>query len=143
MGFEDEFSPTNRRKSLRRQKIRLARSEASGQAQGNPTFPTIVLRVGYHPDHTIMVKLLHVYYAGSVQGVGFRFTVERTAASLGLTGWVKNLGDGRVEAVVEGEEAKIESFRKNILDIFDGYIHQTEAVPDEATGEFGSFEIRF
>jgi len=90
-----------------------------------------------------MQKRLHIYYAGSVQGVGFRFTVERTANSLGLSGWVKNLGDGRVETVVEGEETALESFRQKILDIFDGYIHQTDMVPGAATGEFGSFDIRF
>ncbi|MCX5679559.1 MAG: acylphosphatase [Candidatus Omnitrophica bacterium] len=90
-----------------------------------------------------MQKRLHIYYTGSVQGVGFRFTVERTANSLGLFGWVKNLGDGRVEAVVEGEEPALESFRQKILDIFDGYIRQVKSGLGEATGEFGSFDIRF
>jgi len=90
-----------------------------------------------------MQKRLHVYYAGSVQGVGFRFTVERTASSLGLSGWVRNLGDGRVEVVLEGEETALESFRQKIADIFDGYIHQTEHDLGGATGEFDSFDIRF
>ena len=90
-----------------------------------------------------MQKRLHVYYTGSVQGVGFRFTVKRTANSFGLSGWVKNLGDGRVEAVVEGEEPALESFRQKILDIFDGYIRQAKHDLDEATGEFESFGIRF
>ncbi len=90
-----------------------------------------------------MQKRLHAYYTGSVQGVGFRFTVERTAVSLGLSGWVKNLGDGRVEAVVEGEEPALESFRQKIRDIFDGYIRQDDTVLGEATGEFESFDIRF
>ena len=90
-----------------------------------------------------MQKRLHVYYTGSVQGVGFRFTVERTASSFGLSGWVKNSGDGRVEAVVEGEEPGLESFRKKISETFDGYIRQADTVSGEATGEFGSFEIRF
>jgi len=90
-----------------------------------------------------MQKCLHVYYTGSVQGVGFRFTVERTAGSLGLSGWVKNLSDGRVEAVVEGEELALKSFQQKILNIFDGYIHQDDTVISEATGEFNSFDIRF
>ena len=102
----------------------------------NPTFPTTVL------DGRIMQKRLHVYYAGSVQGVGFRFTVERTANSLGLSGWVRNLGDGRVEAVAEGEEIVLESFRQKIQNIFDGCIRQTEHDFGEATEEFGSFDIR-
>lgn len=90
-----------------------------------------------------MQKRLHIYYTGSVQGVGFRFTVERIAGSLGLSGWVKNLGDGRVEATIEGEERSLESFRQKIADIFDGYIRQADIVSDKATGEFESFDIRF
>ena len=94
-------------------------------------------------DGRIMQKRLHIYYAGSVQGVGFRFTVERTANSLGLSGWVRNLGDGRVEAVVEGEETALESFRKKIRETFDDYIRQADEVSGKATGEFESFDIRF
>jgi len=89
-----------------------------------------------------MQKRLHIYYTGSVQGVGFRFTVERTAGSLGLSGWVRNLGDGRVEAVVEGEEKALEGFQQKIMSIFDGYIREAEATSTEASGEFESFEIR-
>jgi len=90
-----------------------------------------------------MQKRLHIYYTGSVQGVGFRFTVERTAGSLGLLGWVKNLGDGRVEVVIEGKELTLENFQQKILEIFDGYICRADASLSEATGEFESFDIRF
>ena len=51
-----------------------------------------------------MKKRIHVYYEGRVQGVGFRFTSEYVAQQLKLTGWVKNLPDGRVELVAEGKE---------------------------------------
>jgi len=90
-----------------------------------------------------MQKRLHIYYTGSVQGVGFRFTVERTAGSLGLSGWVKNLGDGRVEAVVEGEESALESFQQKISEVFSGYIDRADTTSGVCTGEFGSFDIRF
>ncbi len=90
-----------------------------------------------------MQKRLHAYYAGSVQGVGFRFTVERMANSLGLSGWVRNLSDGRVEAVIEGEETALQDFQQKITDAFDGYIRQTEQGLGKATGEFESFDIRF
>ncbi len=46
---------------------------------------------------------LHVWVSGRVQGVFFRDSTRRMAAGLGLTGWVRNLGDGRVEAVFQGD----------------------------------------
>ncbi len=50
----------------------------------------------------------HVYVSGRVQGVFFRAFVSEKAMELGLTGWVKNIPDGRVEAVFEGEKEKVE-----------------------------------
>lgn len=50
----------------------------------------------------------HVYFSGAVQGVGFRCRARYTAESLGLTGWVKNLPDGRVEMEVQGDRASME-----------------------------------
>lgn len=46
---------------------------------------------------------VHIYVSGRVQGVFFRANAARKADSLGVTGWVKNLSDGRVELLVEGE----------------------------------------
>jgi acylphosphatase len=50
----------------------------------------------------------HIFVSGQVQGVFFRDHTRRWAASLGLAGWVKNLWDGRVEAVAEGEKEDLE-----------------------------------
>lgn len=50
----------------------------------------------------------HVFVFGFVQGVGFRQAVKRKARFLGLTGWVKNLPDNRVEAIFSGPKDKIE-----------------------------------
>ena len=57
-----------------------------------------------------MVVRKHIYFSGLVQGVGFRYRSIYLARPLGLTGWVKNLWDGRVEMEVQGEEAAIRLF---------------------------------
>ncbi|MEA5620098.1 acylphosphatase [Cronbergia sp. UHCC 0137] len=50
----------------------------------------------------------HVFIAGRVQGVGYRYATVETASQLGLTGWVQNLPDSRVEAVFEGAREIVE-----------------------------------
>jgi acylphosphatase len=55
------------------------------------------------------VERLRVVVHGFVQGVGFRFAVERAARSHGVSGWVRNRPDGAVEAVFEGERADVEA----------------------------------
>lgn len=55
-----------------------------------------------------MKTRLHLYIIGRVQGVYFRDSTRELAESLGLTGYVKNLPDGRVEAVVEGEKDSVD-----------------------------------
>lgn len=52
----------------------------------------------------------HYYFDGRVQGVGFRYKAMYLAKGLGLTGWVKNLYDGRVEMEVQGEVRVIHEF---------------------------------
>ncbi len=51
----------------------------------------------------------HIFVSGRVQGVFFRQKTKQQAESLGIRGWVKNLDDGRVEAVFEGEEEAVEA----------------------------------
>ncbi len=51
-----------------------------------------------------MLRRAHVYFSGKVQGVFFRANTEKKARELGVNGWVRNLPDGRVEAVFEAEE---------------------------------------
>ncbi|MBQ9648778.1 MAG: acylphosphatase [Oscillospiraceae bacterium] len=54
----------------------------------------------------------HIYFSGRVQGVGFRYSAVYLARPLDLTGWVKNLWDGRVEMEVQGEETAIAEYLK-------------------------------
>ncbi|MGF1495683.1 MAG: acylphosphatase [Elainellaceae cyanobacterium] len=51
---------------------------------------------------------VHVFISGKVQGVGYRAAASDTAALLKVNGWVKNLRDGRVEAVFEGQQEQVE-----------------------------------
>jgi acylphosphatase len=51
-----------------------------------------------------------VFYEGRVQGVGFRYAVKRIAHGFDVTGWVKNLDDGRVELRAAGEEGEVRAF---------------------------------
>jgi acylphosphatase len=57
----------------------------------------------------VMISL-QVFYEGHVQGVGFRFTVRHIAKGFDVTGWVRNLADGRVELQVTGEEDEVRAF---------------------------------
>ena len=55
------------------------------------------------------MKRMHVFISGRVQGVAFRHYTVKMARSLNLGGWVRNLGDGRVEAVIEGDDDLVDA----------------------------------
>lgn len=79
-----------------------------------------------------------------MQGVGFRYTAEAAALEMEVTGWVRNLPDGRVEAVCEGPEKKLGRFLEKIASgPMKRYIGQARHRWEEPTGEFEEFQIRF
>lgn len=86
---------------------------------------------------------IHVYISGRVQGVNYRYSTVQQAQKLGLTGWVKNLYDGRVEALFEGEEEIVE---KMLSWCHEGppmaYVTKVETFKKEYTGEFNTFSVR-
>jgi len=86
----------------------------------------------------------HVFIEGHVHGVYFRDTTRRRALALGVTGWVRNLIDGRVEAVFEGDE---DAVRRMIQFAREGppraLVTRVDAKYGEYTGAFDTFSIRY
>jgi len=84
----------------------------------------------------------HVWISGRVQGVFFRAHTKELADELGLTGWVRNLPDGRVEAVFEGEEDAV----KEVIEWCKrgpplASVEKVEVRYEQPTGEFRGFRI--
>ncbi|MEM2147368.1 MAG: acylphosphatase [Candidatus Bathyarchaeia archaeon] len=86
----------------------------------------------------------HVFVNGRVQGVFFRYETRREARKHGVKGWVRNLPDGRVEAVFEGEE---ETVKKLIEFCKSGppgaKVVKVDVKWEDYAGEFKDFEIRY
>lgn len=74
---------------------------------------------------------MEVWFSGRVQGVGFRYRTWRVAAGFEVTGHVRNLVDGRVALLAEGEEAEVREFVAAVEAAMEGFIRQKE----ERTGE--------
>jgi len=85
----------------------------------------------------------HIWVSGQVQGVFFRDTTKSKAEDFGLTGWVRNLPDGRVEVMFEGDREVIEKiieWSKQGPD--SARVENVEVKWEEYKDEFGSFTIR-
>jgi acylphosphatase len=84
----------------------------------------------------------HVIVYGFVQGVGFRFAVQRAARSRGVAGWVRNRPDGTVEAVFEGVPGDVESLVEACRDGPRGAEVERVEVEAESPEGLCAFEIR-
>jgi acylphosphatase len=83
-----------------------------------------------------------VHYSGRVQGVGFRATAVEIANGFPVTGWVKNLDDGRVQLLVEGPEDPVKKFLSAIRMHWGKNIEKEQVEEKKASGEFKDFSIR-
>jgi acylphosphatase len=91
-----------------------------------------------------MMKRMRVFISGRVQGVFFRAYTRETAMSLNLTGWVRNLYDGSVEAVFEGDDTNVQSMlewcKKGPPH---SVVRHVDASEEPYTGEFRDFRITY
>jgi acylphosphatase len=89
------------------------------------------------------VQCRAIYYRGHVQGVGFRYTTQRIASRFAVTGYVKNLPDGRVLVVVEGEQAELDRFVAAVSDRLGHYVADVQSSLHPVEGTFHGFGIEF
>ena len=88
------------------------------------------------------MKATRVLYEGYVQGVGFRWTTKRIAQGYEVSGWVRNLADGRVELQVSGEDEELDAFLRAIRDsTLGGHITAEHATEIEVASPFKGFRI--
>lgn len=89
------------------------------------------------------VGRVHLYVSGRVQGVWYRQSTVERAQALGLSGWVRNLPDGRVEVVAEGAPDAVDQL---VAFCHEGpplaRVEGVELAAETPTGEFGTFEAR-
>ena len=89
-------------------------------------------------------KRIHIFVTGRVQGVFFRQSARVMAIKNNVNGWVRNLGDGRVEIVAEGQESNIDA----LVDWCktgpaNSRVDEFELSEENSTDEFENFEVRY
>ena len=82
-------------------------------------------------------------YSGRVQGVGFRYTTRRIAQQHVVSGFVRNLADGRVEVVAEATPEVLDRFLGDVAKTLGRFMEDVEATRLPATGEWQTFEIAY
>jgi acylphosphatase len=90
------------------------------------------------------MKSKHVFISGRVQGVAFRHYTVKMARSLNLGGWVRNLGDGRVEAVIEGDDAPVDTMLawcKKGPPL--AHVTDVDVQEEPCSGDYEDFRIKF
>ncbi len=88
-------------------------------------------------------KSLHALISGIVQGVGYRYFTYRRAVALGLTGYVRNMVDGRVEVVAEGDEESLQQLLQE-LKVGPSFasVEEVKVEWGPYTGQYSHFEIK-
>ncbi len=101
------------------------------------------MAAGRGAAHDSSYERREVHYAGHVQGVGFRYSVQRLAGGFSVAGYVRNLADGRVQLVAEAAPPELDQFLGAIDQRMAGHIRDKQVDVRPATGEFSGFEVRY
>jgi acylphosphatase len=90
------------------------------------------------------MSAMQVFYEGNVQGVGFRYSIKQIAHGFEVTGWVRNLRDGRVELQASGEEDEVRAFLEAIMQSdLRALIKKQDATPIADPPASRGFHIRY
>lgn len=94
--------------------------------------------------HVAMSDVHHetIHFTGRVQGVGFRYQTSQVAKGFEVSGYVRNLADGRVQLEVEGSAAEVAAFVTAVAEQMEGYIRNIERSASRRPRSFRGFEIR-
>jgi acylphosphatase len=88
------------------------------------------------------MKHLHAYYEGKVQGVGFRASIMSLAKGYEVTGWVKNLPDGRVQLFLSGDDSEVDDFLQGVTEShLAGHIENVSVLPGSQEAGLRGFRI--
>lgn len=109
-----------------------------------PETPAVVIFERVMPKAAEGARRVHVFVTGRVQGVGFRAWTEREARMLKLAGWVKNLPDGRVEAVIEGPAESVGALLEKLkAGPRAAKVEKLDVKDEPAEGGLEGFEVRY
>jgi acylphosphatase len=85
----------------------------------------------------------HIIFRGRVQGVGFRFTAHNIANRYQLAGWVRNLADGTVEMIAQGDADDVSDCIRDISEFFSGYVNDAKVDEIPVDPQHTNFKITF
>ncbi len=92
----------------------------------------------------MVLKRIHIFVTGRVQGVFFRQSARVMAIKNNVNGWVRNLGDGRVEIVAEGQESNIDALADWCkTGPANSRVDEFELSEENSTDEFENFKVRY
>jgi acylphosphatase len=94
--------------------------------------------------HAAMADVHHetVFFSGHVQGVGFRYQTLQVAKGFEVTGYVRNLPDGRVQLEAEGAAGEVTAFVAAVHEHLESYIRKVERSSARRAAQFSGFSIR-